>query len=407
MMTLMAGTVISQAIPILISPVLTRLYTPEDFGILAVFLSIFSMISVFTTAKTDAVLIIPKNDEDSMNLFSLGMIITLIVSFLSLIFFTFFSQPIQAAFSIHGMEGWLLLLPLSVLLQGAYVNLYYWFNRKKAFRQTSVNNVSQSVSSSGFRLLLGFFPVVSGGLILGQIAGQIVSVGHFLVHFRKWWQPLRSAVSMKSMKEQWRRFRRLLATLILSNGIQSFYIQIPTFFIARFFDLATLGFVSLSTRVVSLPITLISNALGDVFRQRATEDFHKHGNFRDIFLSTIKKTLLLSFLPFVLLYFVIPPLFTIIFGKEWLIAGEYMQILLIGEFFAFIINPIDKASLIREKKRYMLYWNTSRLAANFLIVGLAILFSMGIREYLWMLVALRTGHYLANLVFCYRFSLGK
>jgi O-antigen/teichoic acid export membrane protein len=405
--TLTSGTAISQAVPIILSPVFSRLYTPEDFGALAVFLSIYSIITIIATSRLELTIIIPLKDEDAMNIAALSVLSSFFVGFLSLIFFIFFEGSIKNYFEYGGTGVSLYLIPFCVLLYGIYQNLYYWFNRKMEFRQTSINSITQSLTASLSKVALGLINIIQGGLIIGTILGQFVSAVLFIHTIIKKYKNELASVSLPGITAQFKRYYKLAATLTISHGLQGIYTQIPVLFIAKYFDLMTIGFVSLSTKVVTLPISIISSAFGDVFRQKASEEFHRFGKFDKIFISTLKKTFLISIVPFNLIFFFAPPLFSFIFGKEWEMAGEYLQIIITGEFFAFIINPLDKASLIREKKKYILAWNISRFITNVLIVLIALHYDMTVKNYLILLAGNNIAHYLIDLSACYRFSKGK
>ncbi|MBN1338013.1 MAG: lipopolysaccharide biosynthesis protein [Bacteroidales bacterium] len=403
----MSGTAIAQAIPLAFSPVLSRIYNPEDFGAMAVFLSIYAIVTVIATLRLELTIIIPVKDEDAINIASLSVISSFVVGFFSLILIFFFENSVRDYFKYSDAGVTLYLIPFCIFLYGIYQNLYYWFNRKREFRQTSINIVAQSITSSVLKMAFGFINIFNGGLIYGTIAGQMLSAIMFITSFtKKYLNELRS-VSATGMIRQWNRFYKLAVTLTFSHGLQGIYSQIPTLFIAKHFDLMTIGFVALSTKVVTLPISVISSAFGDVFRQKATEEYHRTGSFNNIFISTLKKTFAVSIVPFGLMFFFAPLLFGLVFGMEWLKAGEYLQIIIIGEFFAFIINPLDKASLIREKKKYIMGWNISRFISNGLIVLIAISYNLSVEDYLYLLAGINVLHYLIDLAACYRFSLGK
>lgn len=406
-LTLISGTAIAQAIPLAISPVLSRIYNPEDFGAMAVFLSIYAIVTIIATLRLEYAVIIPVEDKDALNIASLSIFSSLIMGIFSLILLLFFENSVRDYFKYSDAGASLYLIPFCVLLYGIYQNLYYWFNRKKEFKQTSLNFVARSITTSSIKLLLGFVDLFRGGLIYGTIAGQFISSIMFILAIIKRYINELSLISISGMKKQWARFYKLAITLTLSHGLQGIYSQLPTLFIAKYFDLMTIGFVALSTKVVTLPISVISSAFGDVFRQKATEEYHKTGTFNTIFISTLKKTFAISIIPFCLTFFFAPPLFGFVFGNEWVKAGEYLQIIIIGEFFAFVINPLDKASLIREKKKYILGWNISRFISNGLIVLLAISYDLSVKDYLYLLAGINVIHYLIDLIACYRFSCGK
>ena len=90
--TLMTGTTIAQAIPIAISPILTRIYTPEDFGLLALFLAITIIIGSIANGRYELAIMLPEKDEDAINISALGFIISSSMSLILLILVFFFND---------------------------------------------------------------------------------------------------------------------------------------------------------------------------------------------------------------------------------------------------------------------------------------------------------------------------
>ena len=82
-LTLMSGTVLAQAIPIAITPILSRIYTEEDFGILAIYVSIATIVSVIATGRYEMAILLPREDEDAINIAALSMLIVSLFTFLS------------------------------------------------------------------------------------------------------------------------------------------------------------------------------------------------------------------------------------------------------------------------------------------------------------------------------------
>jgi len=113
-LTLMTGTTIAQAIPIAISPILTRIYTPEDFGIFAIFLAITLIIGSIANGRYELAIMIPKKDEDAINIFALGFIITTSISLLLLVLVLIFQTYFIFLLKNEEIGVWLYFVPISV-----------------------------------------------------------------------------------------------------------------------------------------------------------------------------------------------------------------------------------------------------------------------------------------------------
>ena len=151
-------------------------------------------------------------------------------------------------------------------------------------------------------------------------------------------------------------------TTSVSTGMSLIYDRVPDFWISSFFGAATLGLYGIVERIVAQPSQLVSKAIGDVYRQRASVLHRAQGRFDALTLKTIATTALISFVPFLLAVIHAPKIFSLLLGPQWESAGRYASILLVGEFFAFIITPIDNASVIVGAKRFIFLWSLARLA---------------------------------------------
>ncbi|MAE10064.1 MAG: translocase, partial [Candidatus Marinimicrobia bacterium] len=115
-LTLVTGTTIAQAIPIAISPILTRIYTPEDFGVLALFISITTILGTIANGRYELAIVLPKRDNNALELTALSIIITMGFSLLLVILVILFHDPLLSYLNNDRFSFWLYLIPLSVLL---------------------------------------------------------------------------------------------------------------------------------------------------------------------------------------------------------------------------------------------------------------------------------------------------
>ena len=157
--TLMTGSTISQAIPIAISPILTRLYTPEDFGLYAIFVAIITIFGTIVSGRYELAIMLPKNDEDAINIFCLGLLITIFMSLITIILVFIFNDSIAYLLNNQEMKYWLYLVPISVFLTGCHNQLIYFNNRLKNYKGLSNSLIiksSFSASSASFTKDIGF-----------------------------------------------------------------------------------------------------------------------------------------------------------------------------------------------------------------------------------------------------------
>jgi len=406
-LTLMTGTTIAQAIPIAISPILTRIYTPEDFGVFALYMSIVSIVAVVATGRYEMAIMLPKKDSDAANIVALSIMISFFVSFISLIVVFIFNTQIVNFLGNKDISNWLYFIPVSVLLTGFYQSFNYWSNRKKQYKRLATSRVVQSTSSAVGNLSMGFNGFGSSGLVLGQILGQSVATSVLGKMVYKEDKDILKQVKKLKIFALARKYIQHPKYLIISHGISSIYLQIPIFFLGRIFDMSILGFYSLANRFINLPGSLIATSIGEVFRQKATQEYHKNGKFDDILLKTLINTFKLSIVPFLIVYFSVEDIFIFVFGKEWEVAGAYAQILIIGAFFSFVITPVDKAALITNNVDYILKWHIGKFVSYIIFSIYAYKLSFDIKIYLYGLVSINIFFYMYDLYKVIQFSKRK
>lgn len=348
---LMAGTSVGQAIPIAISPILTRVYTPEDFGIFAVYMALASIISVIITGRYELAIMLPAKDEDAFQIMIFAMIITLIISLSLLLLIVIFSREFASAIQHPEVAPYLYFLPFSVFITGLYQTLNYWHNRNKRYTNIAINRIIQSGGTVSTQIG-SIFVIQSIGLIAGQIAGQFLGLLHFAKSYVS--KDLRkykiNVLKMRVFAVRYRKFPWVDVPTAMTNIIAN---QAPNIFLSFLFSSSTAGFYYLTQRVLQAPVTLISASVLDVFKQRASEDYKKSGNCREIFKNTFWALLLTGAPTSFVLFFIIEDLFALAFGEPWREAGIYAKVLVLPLFLRLMVNPLSFMFYIAEKQ----HWN--------------------------------------------------
>lgn len=385
-LTLMAGTTVAQAIPIAISPILTRMYTPEDFGVFALYMAIVTVLAIAATGRYELAIMLPKDNEDANTLVALSVFFVVFLSIFVFIVVLFFNKSITSLLGNPDISLWLYAIPFSILLTGLYNTFNYWNNRHKRYRTMSKNRVFQSTMIGGSQLSIGAASLGVGGLILGSIIGQLFTTTMLGNQYTKQYR--------KSSKK-WMGWRQLLLLahryknhpihLLPAHWIGSAAMQLPILIISSTFGATVTGFYFMAQRLITLPVSIVASSIGDVYRQKASVIYREKGEFRSLFLKTLSLTIAIAIIPFVTLYFVVPDLFSFVFGQEWRIAGEYAQIVIIAAFFQFIFTPVDKGALIVSATSYIFYWNLARFFLLLSLLLYASLFELSIESMVWII----------------------
>lgn len=355
-LTLISGTGLAQALPILAAPLLTRLYSPIDFGIFAVFVAITGILGVLATGRYELAILLPAADEDAANLTALAITLSFCMSVAMFLLTLGLAHPLAAALGKAYFATWLYLVPINVFAASSYQALNYWFNRQQQYRRLALNRINRAVITVISMLALGFQHEISGGLIIGTLLGQLVATGAFA------WQAARmnryhcEGISLASMRVVARRYVDFPKFSIPADTINALSAQGPLLVLSAFFGSIFAGFYGLTQRVLGGPLGIISTAFADVFKQRASRAFNEAGNCIEVWHTTFKYLVMLSLVPSVILALAAPTLFGVVFGSEWREAGRFAQLMSPYFFLAFIVSPLSRTLLVAEKQRENLLW---------------------------------------------------
>ncbi len=341
-LTLLTGTTIAQGLVIAAAPILTRIYTPEYFGLLALFISIAGILSVVVCWRYELAIVLPEENKDAANLLILSVIINIGMCLFTLLAVLFLAKTFGGWLGVPEMVSWFWLLPISLFLVGIYQSFNYWSTRNKQFKRLSISRVNQAVSGIGCQLGLGGLTNLgAGGLLSGHLFGQFIGTGVLV------WQVVRddcksiiTAFNLKIILQQAIRYRKYPIYSCWPSFLDNLTLALPLLFFARFFDSTIVGFFSLGMRLFQIPLSIIGASVSQVFFQRIADEYNKTGAINHIVEKTFKRLALFS-VPLLLIMLFAPPLFELAFGAEWRTAGVYVQIISPALAIRFVVSPLS------------------------------------------------------------------
>jgi O-antigen/teichoic acid export membrane protein len=359
--TLMTGTALAQFIPIALSPVLTRIYSPAAFGRLGLYMSVSMILAIAATGRYDESIILPDDDNDSLNIVILCIGVAAIFSLSLLLVLLVFHEKIVSLVKDNDLSVCLQLLPITVIFLALYQSLYSWFNRFKLYKAIALNKISLSISVVTIQLALCKMPEI--GLVIGYIVGQAIGAGYSAFQMytvlKKQSNPIE--VSLIQIKKQAQRYIKFAKFSVVGRTMNAVSGNMPIILLQGFYGASFSGFYSLTLRVITLPTSLIGTAIGDVFREAATKQYVAEGQCRNLFLKTFRSLLIIGIIPFFVCCLASPYLFTLFFGEEWLEAGIYARLLSPMVFCNFITIPLCSMFIIAEKQELDLSWQVARM----------------------------------------------
>ena len=376
----MTGTTIAQAIPIAITPILTRLYTPEDFGVLALFIAITSILGSVANGRYELAIMLPKKDEDAINVAALGLLIALVFAIVLLIPAIFLNTQITNLLGNEQIGFWIYFVPFVVLMTGLFNSLNYLNIRKKLYKDIAKANVYKATALASAQSGLGFIKSGVTGLITGQILSQIVANYRLAQNTQQNYNF--SQVKKKEIKRLAKRYIDFPKFSMWANLGNSLAYNLTNILISFYYMVATLGFYSLAQRVLGMPASLIGSSIGQVYFQEAAKEKQETGKAVNTFNKTSKKLFILSVVIFTPLYFILPTILGIVLGAEWRIVGEYGQIILPFVATQFIAAALSNTNSIFEKQKISLIWQSGLLVLSISILIFSNLYSLNFDVFL-------------------------
>jgi len=367
--TLMTGTTFAQALAILTSPILTRLYSPENFGVLALYISILGVLAVVPCLRYELAIVLPEKDQNAANLLVLSIAICFGMAGLILLLVVLFRVQVANLLGAPELAPWLWFLPLSMVATGLFQALNYWSTRRKQFRRLAARTITQSSVTMGAQVGTGIIlNPGSGGLIGGAILGQLASTGRLAWQIGKdEGKSIKSYIAGSNIKRMLLRYKNFPLYSSWSALLNSASTMLPTLLLGYFFTPAVVGYYALGHRVLTLPMGVIGRSVAQVFFPRATEA-RRSGELDLLSFGLFKRLLEIGFVPMMLLTIIAPDLFSLLFGAGWWTAGEYVRWLSLWLLFVFISSPLSNIYSVMERQRDGLIVNTVMFITRLLVL---------------------------------------
>ncbi len=363
-MLLLGGTALAHGLTAAALPVLSRLYSPTDFGMLAVFSSVLLIIAAAACLRYDVAVAIPVRDDDALHLLVLAVSCALGTSALLAVAVAIAPTWISQRLGQPSLAPYLWLLPLGVLLAGAYSALQFWYVRQKRFGLLAKTRIIQSASSAGTQIGLGWGVAANPiGLLLGYVMNTGIAclvLGGQLLRTA----PVISAARVWALAVDYSRFPRYSTLESIANSAA---IQIPVIMIAAIAAPAEAGFLMMAMYVMQAPMSLIGTAISQVYVSRApaVQLEGRLGPYTADILGGLFKA---GIGPLLATGILSPILFALIFGSGWQRAGWLVSWMTPWFLLQFLAAPISLAMHVTGHQRAAMQLQLAGLALRVALV---------------------------------------
>ncbi len=338
-----SGTAAAQAITMAFSPLITRIYGAEAFGLLGVFNALVSVVTPIAALTYPIAIVLPKEDAEAKGLVRLSSLIAVIVFIVVSIVLLVGGKSLLAMLDSEAIAPYVMLVPLSVLFTAFVQIAQQWLIRKKLFDIRAKVAVLQAFLLNIAKTGIGLIKPIGAVLVI------LATLGHGLHSALLWYGIKKSGnlahsvtdkeklkISLKNLAMKYYDFPLYRAPQVFLNAISQ---SLPVLMLASFFGPAAAGFYSIGKTVLAMPSTLVGQAVGDVFYPRITEASHRGEDLTRLILKATIVLAVVGFLPFAIIVAFGPQVFSFVFGGEWVKAGEYARWMALWMFFGFLNRP--------------------------------------------------------------------
>ncbi len=398
------GVAIAQIIPILAYPVLSRIYTPEDFGLLAPITSIIAILGIVVTLKYENAILITKSQHDCSSLI-IGIFI-ISFSFLSVIelLIILFSEQFSILLNNHSLKNWLWVCPISAGCVVLFNCFNEWCIRNGRFKALSINKIVNGISLPGGKLIFSGVIFRSFGLIIGDLLGHIITGASCLIRMFRTDKNIFKGFSKNEIKQMLRRYSDCPKFILPGQLLNKIAYELPVFVIMAQFSAEIVGYYSMSMMVLALPTIVIGRSIGDTFRKTAADLYLKSGNFTKFWIRIVSFAMALSIVGFSILALIAPQLFSFVLGEEWSVSAEYCRILSPMLAVSFVSQIVSYVYIIVEKMKTLLFWQMFYFLSTIIGICIGAFFYKTIEATLCGLVIGRSIAHITNILNTYRLS---
>ena len=361
-----SGTGIGQLIFLGFSPILMRLFTPGEFGNLALVMSISAIISIVITLRYEMAILIASEDEQAINLIILSISLSTIFTIVLLILFLLIKTPIMSFLNIPETII-LFFIPLTAFIEATINTFHYWFIRKKRFPIPSISRTLFYSGMVGTQFML-FFTINEKiiAFLAGYIIGQLFSLLFLVIIFLKEENNISLYFKYNMILEEAKKYKKFPLFSTWNAGINTLARNLPPILLNVFFTKTIVGQFYIAMRLMNIPLNIIQGSVSQVFYQRVAELLKQKQSLKHFYNTTVLKLGAMIFVPLFIIFFCGESILSFILGDKWKLSGQLISILVPLYFFRFIISPVSTIFPATGKQHFSLIWQIAYAISTFL-----------------------------------------
>jgi len=370
-----SGAAAAQLVTLILSPIITRLYGPEAFGIMGTFTAIMNIIIPIAALTYPIAIVLPREDKDAKGLVRISVIITVFISLMTLLIILLFRSQIISVFNLNEISSYLLLIPLVIMFSGLMQTAEQWLIRTKQFLINAKVTFYQSLIINGGKAGIGFIHPTATILVFLTALGNGLRALLMIIFARSLSKEKKENniivccknKSLLQLAKEYYDFPIFRAPETFINAISQ---GLPVLMLTAFFGPASAGLYTIGRTTLRLPGRLVGKSVGDVFYPRISEAVNNKENITNIIKKATLLLGLIGIVPFGIVILFGPYLFSFVFGNDWLVAGEYARWIALWTFVGFINRPSVRSLPVLNAQRFHLFYTVLMLIVRVIALAL-------------------------------------
>ena len=364
-MKIATGTLAGQILTTACVPLLTQLYSPNEFGVFATVSAVCTIIATVTLMRFELAVPVPKDPHEAYALIWIGLSCAGIFAALISAAVALVGSKIAAVLNIEGDRHLLWSVPLVASLTGIAILFNQLAVRDARFSEIGRRNFTQSAVLSSTQIGAGLLGLGGMGLLIGVGLAQLVAAISLAKGAGMRTRNALSAASKTTIRKALRSYYRFPLMLAPAGLINILGLQLVPVLFAIYYGTEVAGWLSFSQRTLALPVALIGIAVAQVYLSKIAIAAQRR-NFKEMRQLHTSATLKLALagVPLLILFGLMGPiLFSKLFGQEWATSGIYSQAMVIGIAVQFVSAPLSQTLIVLRREREQLLWDCGRLIA--------------------------------------------
>lgn len=399
MATLAVGNGLARIVGLAAIPILTRIYSPEHFGVLSVFTALLLILTPLMTLRYELAVPLPRRDSTAMALMVLSASLIAVMALVLGTLLWLAGPTVLSLVSAQALIPYSWMLVIALISAGVYEVLLIWAVRRRAYPAIARTQLQQSAVGSIAKIALGVMGMKPLGLLAGQVlgagAGTMSLLRLFGADVRRYWRHV-------TRRRAWfmlRHYSSFPTYRLPSQLLQIFSSQAPLLLTAALYDAQTTGQLGLAMMTLALPMNLLGHSTSKAYYAEIASIGRKRpADVRNVTHAVIKRLLLLAIAPTLILLVFGEALFALAFGAQWAQAGELASVMAIYLLFQFMHAPASHLLSVFEGQRLLLMLNVQRTVLTLGCFAVAHLLGLSITAVLVLYALALSAHYLFSLL---------